>query len=122
MKRKGFCRLWALLLTVILCIAAFSVTAFACENPEDGEPVAPVEETEAEVPTLPDDFQSIIGNIDLKGLDFAAICDAILFLHGHLVQYLVQSFERFACLLTRYLGTLVPHSDLQDCQSTEDCP
>ena len=82
MKRKGFYRLWALLLMAVLCIAAFSVTAFACENPEDGEPVAPVEETEAEEPTLPDDFQSIIGNIDLEGLDFAAIRDAILSLLG----------------------------------------
>lgn len=82
MKRKEFCRLWALLLTVILCIAAFSVTAFACENPEDGEPVAPAEEPEAEVPTLPEDFQSIIGNIDLEGLDLSAIRDAILSLLG----------------------------------------
>ena len=82
MKRKGICRLWALLLTVILCIAAFSVTAFACENPEDGEFDAPAEETEAEAPTLPEDFQSIIGNIDLEGLDLAAIRDAILSLLG----------------------------------------
>ena len=80
MKRKGFCRLWALLLTVILCIATFSVTAFACENPEDGEFDAPVEETE--VPTLPEDFQSIIGNIDLEGLDLSAIRDVILSLLG----------------------------------------
>ena len=80
MKRKGFCRLWALLLTAVLCIAAFSVTAFACENPEDEESVAPAEETE--VPTLPEDFQSIIGNIDLEGLDLAAIRDAILSLLG----------------------------------------
>lgn len=82
MKRKGFCRLWALLLTVILCIVAFSVTAFACENPEDGEFDAPAEETEAEVPTLPEDFQSVIGNIDLEGLDLSAIRDAILSLLG----------------------------------------
>ena len=82
MKRKGFCRLWALLLTVILCITAFSVTAFACENPEDGEFDAPAEETEAEAPTLPEDFQSIIGNIDLEGLDLSAIRDAILSLLG----------------------------------------
>ena len=80
MKRKGFCRLWALLLTVILCIATFSVTAFACENPEDGEFDAPVEETK--VPTLPEDFQSIIGNIDLEGLDLSAIRDVILSLLG----------------------------------------
>ena len=80
MKRKGFCRLWALLLTVILCIAAFSVTAFACENPEDGEFDAPAEETEA--PTLPEDFQSVIGNIDLEGLDLSTIRDAILSLLG----------------------------------------
>ena len=80
MKRKGFCRLWALLLTAVLCIAALSITAFACENPEDGEQVAPVEETE--VPTLPEDFQSIIGNIDLEGLDLSAIRDAILSLLG----------------------------------------
>ncbi|MBS6448091.1 MAG: DUF4366 domain-containing protein [Clostridiales bacterium] len=82
MKRKGFCRLWALLLTVILCIAAFSVTAFACENPENGEFEAPAEETGAEVPTLPEDFQSVIGDIDLEGLDLAAIRDAILSLLG----------------------------------------
>ena len=82
MKRKGFCRLWALLLTVILCIAAFSVTAFACENPENGEFQAPAEETGAEVPTLPEDFQSVIGDIDLEGLDLAAIRDAILSLLG----------------------------------------
>lgn len=69
MKRKGFCRLWALLLTAVLCITAFSVTAFARENPEDGEFDTPAEETEAETPTLPEDFQSIIGNIDLEGLD-----------------------------------------------------
>ena len=80
MKRKRFYRLWALLLTVILCIAAFSVTAFACENPENGEFDAPAEETEA--PTLPEDFQSVIGNIDLEGLDLAAIRDAILSLLG----------------------------------------
>ena len=80
MKRKGFYRLWALLLMAVLCIAAFSVTAFACENPENGESVAPAEETE--VPTLPEDFQSIIGNIDLEGLDLAAIRDAILSLLG----------------------------------------
>ena len=80
MKRKGFCRLWALLLTVILCIATFSVTAFACENPEDGEFDAPVVETE--VPTLPEDFQSIIRNIDLEGLDLSAIRDVILSLLG----------------------------------------
>ena len=80
MKRKGFCRLWALLLTAVLCITAFSVTAFACENPEDGEFDAPVEETE--VPTLPEDFQSISGNIDLKGLDLSAIRDVILSLLG----------------------------------------
>ena len=82
MKRKGFCRLWAFLLTVILCIAAFSVTAFACENPEDGEFAAPAEETGTEVPTLPEDFQSVIGNIDLEGLDLSAIRDAILSLLG----------------------------------------
>ena len=82
MKRKGFCRLWALLLTVILCIAAFSVTAFACENPEDGEFDAPAEETEAEIPMLPEDFQSVIGNIDPEGLGLAAIRDAILSLLG----------------------------------------
>ena len=82
MKRKGIYRLWALLLTAVLCIAAFSVTAFACENPEDGEFDASVEETEAEVPTLPEDFQSVIGNIDLEGLDLAAIRDAILSLLG----------------------------------------
>ena len=82
MKRKGFCRLWALLLTVILCIAAFSVTAFACENPENGEFEAPAEETGAEVPTLPEDFQSVIGDIDLEGLDLADIRDAILSLLG----------------------------------------
>lgn len=82
MKRKGFCRLWALLLTVILCIAAFSVTAFACENPENGEFEAPAEETGAEVPTLPEDFQSVIGDINLEGLDLAAIRDAILSLLG----------------------------------------
>ena len=82
MKRKGFCRLWALLLSVILCIAAFSVTAFACENPENGEFEAPAEETGAEVPTLPEDFQSVIGNIDLEGLDLTAIRDAILSLLG----------------------------------------
>ena len=82
MKYKGFYRLWALLLTAALCIAAFSVTAFACENPEDGEFDAPAEETEAEVPTLPEDFQSIIGNIDLEGLDLSAIRDAILSLLG----------------------------------------
>ena len=78
MKCKESYRLWALLLTVILCIAAFSVTAFACENPEDGEFDAPAEKTEGEVPTLPEDFQSVIGNIDLEGLDLAAIRDAIL--------------------------------------------
>ena len=82
MKRKGFYRLWVLLLTVILCIAAFSVTAFACENPEDGEFDAPAEETEAEVPTLPEDFQSVIGNIDPEGLDLSAIRDVILSLLG----------------------------------------
>ena len=82
MKRKGFCRLWALLLTVILCIAAFSVTAFACENPEDGEFDAPAEETEADAPTLPEDFQSVIGNIDLEGLDFSAIRDGLSLLGG----------------------------------------
>lgn len=82
MKYKGFYRLWALLLTAALCIAAFSVTAFACENPEDGEFDAPAEETEAEVPTLPEDFQSIIGNIDLEGLDLSAIRDAIPSLLG----------------------------------------
>lgn len=80
MKRKGICRLWALLLTAVLCIAALSVTAFACENPENGEFAAPVEETE--VPTLPEDFQSIIGNIDLEGLDLSAIRDVILSLLG----------------------------------------
>ena len=82
MKRKGIYRLWALLLTAVLCIAAFSVTAFACENPEDGEFDASVEETEAEVPTLPEDFQSVIGKIELEGLDLAAIRDAILSLLG----------------------------------------
>ena len=82
MKCKESYRLWALLLTVILCIAAFSVTAFACENPEDGEFDAPAEKTEGEVPTLPEDFQSVIGNIDLEGLDLAAIRDAILSLLG----------------------------------------
>lgn len=82
MKRKGFYRLWVILLTAVLCIAAFSVTAFACENPEGGEFDAPAEETEAEVPTLPEDFQSVIGNIDLEGLDLSAIRDAILSLLG----------------------------------------
>ena len=82
MKRKRLCRLWAILLTVILCIAAFSVTTFACENPEDGEFDAPAEETEAETPTLPEDFQSIIGNIDLEGLDLAAIRDGLSLLGG----------------------------------------
>ena len=82
MKRKGICRLWALLLTAVLCITAFSVTAFACENPENGDFDAPAEETEAEVPTLPEDFQSVIGNIDLEGLDLSAIRDAILSLLG----------------------------------------
>ena len=82
MKRKRLCRLWALLLTAVLCITAFSVTAFACENPEDGDFDAPAEETEAEMPTLPEDFQSISGNIDLEGLDLAAIRDAILSLLG----------------------------------------
>ena len=82
MKRKGIGRLWALLLTVVLCIATFSFTAFACENPEDGEFDAPAEETEAETPTLPEDFQSIIGNIDLEGLDLAAIRDGLSLLGG----------------------------------------
>ena len=82
MKRKGICRLWALLLTAVLCITAFSVTAFACENPEDGDFDAPAEETEAEMPTLSEDFQSFIGNIDLEGLDLSAIRDAILSLLG----------------------------------------
>lgn len=80
MKRKVSYRLWAFLLTVVLCISAFSVSAFACENPEDGEPITPAEE--AEVPTLPEDFQSVIGDIDLEGLDLAAIRDAILSLLG----------------------------------------
>lgn len=82
MKRKGFYRLWVLLMTAVLCITAFSVTAFARENPEDEESVAPAEETEAEVPTLQEDFQSVIGNIDLEGLELSAIRDAILSLLG----------------------------------------
>ncbi len=89
MKNKGIFRIFALLMTAVLCISLFSMTAFASdggeyeetpETSETGEPeVSEPEDVTGDIElVIPEDISSLLGSIDLSGLDIGAIFNGIL--------------------------------------------
>lgn len=90
MKNKGIFRIFALFMTAMLCISLFSMTAFASdggeyeETPETSEVPTEPEVSEPEDVTgdiefvIPEDISSLLGSIDLSGLDIGAIFNGIL--------------------------------------------
>ena len=84
MKRKGMFRLLVCLLAVVLCITAFSMTAFASDGSEDYAEPPVIEDTEPTEGTadiefqIPEEYLSLLEGIDLSGIDLDAIMDTVL--------------------------------------------
>ena len=84
MKRKGMFRLLTCLLAVVMCTTAFSMTAFASDGGAEYEEPPIIEDTEPTEGTadiefqIPEEYLSLLEEIDLSGIDLDAIMDNLL--------------------------------------------